>query len=78
MFTKAFWVATFERLVSAFAATLAGFIVADQSVTDVDWGHAVGVAGGAALAVLLLALGSARFGGEGPGLTETVRKNGGR
>lgn len=78
MFTLRFWKATVERTVRTAAATLAGFVVADQSVTDVDWGQAGGVTAGAALATVLLALASSAFGGDGPGLTETVRKDGER
>ncbi len=68
LFSRAFLVATLERAVRSFAASLASLLTASGAgIVDVDWGEKFSVAGMAALVTVLLAVGGGTFGrGEGP------------
>ncbi|MEU8831770.1 MULTISPECIES: holin [unclassified Streptomyces] len=73
MLTLAFWRATAERAVRTAAQTLvAGLGLDSVGVLDVDWGQGFSLAGSAALLAVLTGLATSG-GGEGPGVTETVR-----
>lgn len=76
MFTLKFWKATFERTVRTAAASLGTYLVADVSITDVDWGQAFGITGGITLATVLMAIAGGATSGEGPGVTERVKDEG--
>ncbi|WP_327421695.1 holin [Streptomyces sp. NBC_01230] len=73
MITLAFWRATAERTVRTGAQALVAALSLDTvGVLDVDWGQGLSLAGSAALLTVLTALATSG-GGEGPGVTETVR-----
>lgn len=65
MYTGAFWANAFERAVKTFAQALAAFLVADVSVTDVDWDKGFGISATAAVISLLTSLVSAPLGPTG-------------
>lgn len=76
MTTGAFWTATFERAVRTAAQTLVATLGLDTTgVLDVDWGGGLSLAGSAALLAVLTAVASSGSGGDGPGVTETVRRD---
>jgi hypothetical protein len=76
MTTGAFWKATTERAVRTAAQTLVAVLGLDTTgVLDVDWSGGLALAGSAALLAVLTALASSGAGAEGPGLTETVRRD---
>jgi hypothetical protein len=59
VFTVSFWKATAERVVTAFAVSLISVLFVGAEVLDVTqirWGQALGIAGGAALLSLLKGL----------------------
>jgi hypothetical protein len=68
LFSRAFLIATVERAIRSFAASLASLLTASGTgVLDTDWGEKFSVAGMAALVTVLLAIGGGTFGkGEGP------------
>jgi hypothetical protein len=68
LFSRAFLIATAERAVRSFAASLASLLTAGGTgILDTDWGDKFSVAGMAALVTVLLAIGGGTFGkGEGP------------
>lgn len=74
MTTGAFWKATTERAVRTAAQTLVAVLGLDTTgVLDVDWGASLALAGSAALLAVLTAVATSGAGGDGPGVTETVR-----
>lgn len=68
LFSRAFLIATAERAVRSFAASLASLLTASGAgIVDVDWGEKLSVAAMAALVTVLFAVGGGTFGkGEGP------------
>jgi hypothetical protein len=68
IFSRAFLVATSERAIRSFAASLASLLTASGTgLLQTDWGEKFSVAGMAALVTVLLAVGGGTFGkGEGP------------
>jgi hypothetical protein len=73
--TTAFWRATVERMVRTFAQAVLALLGGDGlGLLDVDWGQALSVGGLAAVVALLTAVATSGAGGEGPGVTETVRR----
>jgi Putative lactococcus lactis phage r1t holin len=68
LFSRAFLVATLERAVRSFAASLASLLTAaGAGIVDVDWSEKFSVAGMAALVTVLFAIGGGTFGrGDGP------------
>jgi hypothetical protein len=68
LFSRAFLIATGERAIRSFAASLASLLTASGTgLLATDWGEKVSVAGMAALVTVLLAVGGGTFGkGEGP------------
>lgn len=59
IWTASFWKATGERAIRAFASTLASTWAIGGGILDirgVDWGSALGVAGGAAVVSVVLSL----------------------
>ena len=68
IFSRAFVVATSERAIRSFAASLASLLTASGTgLLATDWGEKISVAGMAALVTVLLAVGGGTFGkGEGP------------
>ncbi|MFF9554605.1 holin [Streptomyces albus] len=74
MTTAAFWKATTERMIRTFAQAVLALLGGDGlGLLDVDWGQALSVGGLAAVVALLTAVATSGAGGDGPGLTETVR-----
>lgn len=72
--TAAFWAATGERTVRTFAQAELALLSGDgMGLLSVDWTQALSVGGLAAVLSVLTALATSG-GGDGPGLTETVRK----
>jgi hypothetical protein len=63
-----FWIATLERAIRSFAASLASLLTAGGTgILDTDWGARFSVAGMAAAVTVLLAIGGGTFGkGDGP------------
>ncbi|TGB02578.1 holin [Streptomyces sp. MZ04] len=79
MWTVVFWKATAERALRTFAQSLGAVLVAGAtSLLDVDWEAALATAGMATLLAVLTAVGAAKVGAGGPGITETptVRRGG--
>ncbi|WP_406002169.1 holin [Streptomyces sp. NBC_00829] len=75
MFTADFWKATAERAVRTFAQSLAAVLMAGATdLFDVDWPAALATAGLATLLAVLTAIGAAKVGRPGPGLTETTER----
>src|SRR3712207_7197865 len=68
LFSRTFWIATAERAIRSFAASLASLLTAaGTGLLDTSWGEKFSVAGMAALVTVLLAVGGGTFGrGEGP------------
>jgi hypothetical protein len=68
LFSRAFLIATIERAIRSFAASLASLLTASGTgILETDWGEKFSVAGMAALVTVLLAIGGGTFGrGEGP------------
>ena len=68
LFSHAFLVATLERAVRSFAASLASLLTASGAgIVDIDWSEKFSVAAMAALVTVLFAIGGGTFGkGEGP------------
>ncbi|MEV0319817.1 holin [Streptomyces sp. NPDC050658] len=78
MWTAAFWKATSERALRTFAQSLGAILVAGgTSLLDIDWKAALATAGMATLLAVLTAVGAAKVGSGGPGLTETPTAQGG-
>ncbi|MFE0131966.1 holin [Streptomyces sp. NPDC059037] len=77
LWTAAFWKATAERAIRTFAQSLAAVLaVGATTLLDADWQTALATAGLATLLAVLTAVGAAKVGTGGPGITETptVRK----
>jgi hypothetical protein len=68
LFSRAFLIATIERAIRSFAASLASLLTASGTgILETGWGEKVSVASMAALVTVLLAVGGGTFGkGEGP------------
>jgi hypothetical protein len=68
LFSRAFLIATIERAIRSFAASLASLLTASGTgILDTGWGEKLSVAGMASLVTVLLAIGGGTFGkGEGP------------
>ncbi|MFD2093215.1 holin [Blastococcus deserti] len=71
VFSRAFLIATLERAIRSFAASLASLLTAaGTGLLQTDWGEKLSVAGMAALVTILLAVGGGTFGkGDGPSFT---------
>jgi hypothetical protein len=80
LFTRKFWVATAERAIRSFAASLASLLTASGTgLLETSWAEKLSVAGMAALVSILLAIGGGTFGkGDGPSFTgeEELKHNG--
>jgi len=80
LFTRKFWIATLERAIRSFAASLASLLTASGTgLLETSWAEKISVAGMAALVSVLLAIGGGTFGkGDGPSFTgeENLAKNG--
>ena len=75
MFTADFWKATAERALRTFAQSLIAVLTAGATnLFDVDWQAALATAGLATLLAVLTAIGAAKAGRPGPGLTETTER----
>jgi hypothetical protein len=68
LFSRAFLIATVERAIRSFAASLASLLTASGTgILETDWGEKFSVAGMAALVTVLLAVSGGTLGkGEGP------------
>jgi hypothetical protein len=68
LFSRAFLLATLERAIRSFAASLASLLTADGSgILDTDWGDRLSVAGMAAIVSILFAIAGTTAGkGDGP------------
>ena len=68
LFSRAFLIATIERAIRSFAASLASLLTASGTgLLETSWGEKFSVAGMAAFVTILLAIGGGTFGkGEGP------------
>ena len=68
LFSRAFLIATIERAIRSFAASLASLLTASGTgILETGWGEKLSVAGMASLVTVLLAIGGGTFGkGEGP------------
>ena len=68
LFSRAFLIATLERAIRSFSASLASLLTAGGTgILDTDWGEKFSDAGMAALVTILLAIGGGTFGkGDGP------------
>jgi Putative lactococcus lactis phage r1t holin len=71
LFSGAFLLATAERAIRSFAASLASLLTASGAgMLDTDWGEKFSVAGMASLVTVLLAISGGAFGkGDGPSFT---------
>lgn len=76
MWTGKFWQATATRAVRTAAQVLAGFMVADVALWDIDWAQALGVTGTATVLSVLMSLmgpaGPDKGRGDGPGAPVVV------
>lgn len=71
MFTKAFWIASFERSVKTFAQTAAALWGGDAAlnIVDIDFGQIAGLSASAAVLSVLTSLASVRLSaGDSPSL----------
>jgi hypothetical protein len=68
LFSRAFLIATIERAIRSFAASLASLLTASGTgILETGWGEMLSVAAMASLVTVLLAIGGGTFGkGEGP------------
>ena len=68
LFSRTFWIATTERAIRSFAASLASLLTASGTgLLETSWGEKFSVAGMASLVTILLAIGGGTFGkGDGP------------
>jgi Putative lactococcus lactis phage r1t holin len=68
LFSRTFWIATLERAIRSFAASLASLLTAGGAgILDTDWGEKLSVAAMATVVTVLLAIGGGTFGkGDGP------------
>jgi hypothetical protein len=68
LFSRTFWIATVERAIRSFAASLASLLTAGGTgVLDTDWGEKFSVAAMAAVVTVLFAVGGGTIGkGNGP------------
>lgn len=80
LFTAKFWIATAERAIRSFAASLASLLTASGTgLLETSWAEKLSVAGMAALVSVLLAIGGGTFGkGDGPSFIgeENLAKDG--
>ena len=80
LFSRTFWIATAERAIRSFAASLASLLTASGTgLLETSWGEKVSVAGMAAFVSILLAIGGGTLGkGDGPSFIgeEHPAKNG--
>ncbi|MGW7517646.1 holin [Streptomyces sp. NPDC054796] len=71
MTTRAFWIATFERMIRTFAQTLiASLGLESTGIVDANWADGLSLAGSAAVLALLTAVATSGGTHDGPGLTE--------
>ena len=79
LFSRAFLIATVERALRSFAASLASLLTAaGTGLLETGWGEKFSVAGMAALVTVLLAISGGTFGkGEGPSFTGEEKLAGG-
>lgn len=64
-----FWLAALERAIKTFCQSLLALLGTNvTSITDVDWGQALGIAGLAAIASILFSISSVSVGKSGPSL----------
>ncbi|MEV8431988.1 holin [Streptomyces chartreusis] len=74
MFSLLFWKATGERSVRTFAQVLVGSLGLDTlGLINANWSEGVALGAGAAVLTVLTAVATSG-GSEGPGLTETVKR----
>jgi len=68
LFSRKFWIATLERAIRSFAASLASLLTASGTgLLETSWPEKFSVAGMAAVVSVLLAIGGGTFGkGDGP------------
>jgi hypothetical protein len=68
LFSRAFLIATIERAIRSFAASLASLLTASGTgILETSWGEKLSVAAMASLVTVLLAIGGGTFGkGDGP------------
>ncbi|MET0764142.1 MAG: holin [Blastococcus sp.] len=71
LFSRAFLLATLERAIRSFAASLASLLTASGTgLVDTNWGEKFSVAAMAAVVTVLFAVGGGTFGkGDGPSFT---------
>jgi Putative lactococcus lactis phage r1t holin len=71
LFSRKFWIATAERAIRSFAASLASLLTAaGTGILDTSWSEKFSVAGMTTLVTVLLAIGGGTFGkGDGPSFT---------
>jgi len=74
---KEFWLAALERAIKTFCQALLALLGTNvASITDVDWAQALGVAGLAFVASVLLSIASSGVGKSGPSLgPEQLKEN---
>lgn len=70
LFTGSFWLATLERAIRSFAASLSSILAADGTdLLNTAWGQKASIAGMAAVVTILLAIAGGTAGsGPGPSL----------
>jgi hypothetical protein len=68
LFSRKFWIATLERAIRSFAASLASLLTAGGAgILATNWGEKLSVAAMATVVTVLLAIGGGTFGkGDGP------------
>jgi hypothetical protein len=68
LFSRKFWIATLERAIRSFAASLASLLTAGGTgILDTNWGEKFSVAAMAAVVTVLFAIGGGTVGkGDGP------------
>jgi hypothetical protein len=80
LFTRKFWLATLERAIRSFAASLASLLTASGTgLLETSWAEKFSVAGMAAVVSVLLAIAGGTFGkGDGPSFSgeEELKPNG--
>lgn len=73
MWTKAFWLATLERVLRTFAqALIAALTASGTGLIDTDWQGAASTAGMAAVLALLTCVAASGVGSPGPSLGTEV------
>jgi hypothetical protein len=71
LFSRSFLLATLERAIRSFAASLASLLTASGTgILETNWGEKFSVAGMASVVTILFAIGGGTFGkGDGPSFT---------